>query len=87
MRPLPFAVDSADAVVLVPLELLQEDCHPRLRPFGAMNEAGSASTLAIDHFIYAYIPDVLRRLPRLRPTSGLPDLAVELVLSSSSVSA
>ncbi|KAE8821003.1 retrotransposon protein [Hordeum vulgare] len=60
-------------------EYVQKDRHPRLHPFRATNRAETVSMLAIDLFISVYIAGVRRRLPRLQSTSGLPNLAIELV--------
>ncbi|XP_044948108.1 uncharacterized protein LOC123397637 isoform X2 [Hordeum vulgare subsp. vulgare] len=78
-QPSPFAVDSATAVVLAPLELVQENHHNPLCPFRAPNRVETDCMLAIDIVFFAYIVFVHHRLPLLRSTSGLLDLTSELL--------
>ncbi|XP_044363519.1 uncharacterized protein [Triticum aestivum] len=71
-------VDVAATGLLSSRQEVQENCRGLLRLPRALNRARMARTLAIDLVFNAYIAGVRRRLPLLRSTSGLPDLAFVL---------
>ena len=77
---------AATTVLPAPREDAQKDCHGPLRPSRGPNRAGKARTLAIATIFILYIVVIRRRFPPLRSTSDLPDLAIQLVVSFSSIS-
>ncbi|XP_044367522.1 uncharacterized protein [Triticum aestivum] len=76
--PSPPLVDPAATGLPSSRQEVQENRRCLLRLPRALNRARKARTLAIDLVFNAYIAGVRRRLPPLRSTSGLPDLAFVL---------
>ncbi|XP_044380786.1 uncharacterized protein [Triticum aestivum] len=79
--PSPPLVDPAATGLPSSRQEVQENRRGLLRLPRALNRAMKARTLAIDLIFNAYIAGVRRRLPPLRSTSGLPDLAFVLTMT------
>ncbi|XP_037431000.1 uncharacterized protein LOC119297229 [Triticum dicoccoides] len=79
--PSPPLVDPAATGLPSSRQEVQENRRGLLRLPRALDRARKVRTLAIDLVFHAYIAGVQRRLPPLRSTSGLPDLAFVLTMT------